>query len=61
MQVRVLERESGLWGRVYLGEVVRNFERKVEGSEGIEEICGNLREFQSFEGGFEGVMARGRA
>jgi len=38
--------------------VVRNFERKVDESEGIEEILRNLREFEGFEGGFEGVMVR---
>jgi len=54
MEVRVLERESGLWGRVYLGEVGRNFERKVEEGERIEEIWENWREFEGFEGGFAG-------
>ena len=54
MEVRVLERESGMWDRVYLGEGRRNFERKMEKSERIEEIWKNLREFEGFEEGFEG-------
>ena len=43
MEVRVLERASGLGERVYLGEVGRNFERKVKGLKKFGKIRGNLR------------------
>ena len=43
MEVRGLERENGLWKGVNLGENMRNFKRRLETSEGIEKIWGNLR------------------